>query len=60
VRFPNSIRGRVLVLEHGSIDDALKRLHPLSGEYDDVIAYQWVSTGVKPEHWTPPVVRAKP
>jgi hypothetical protein len=57
--FPNSIRGEALALEHGGIDNALKALHPLDQGHDDVIAYQYATTGTKPKHWSPPAVKSE-
>lgn len=53
---PNAKRGAELVAEHGGVQEALKALHPLSREFDDVQAYRY-ATGDRPPGWVPPVVR---
>jgi hypothetical protein len=53
---PNAKRGAELVARHGGIDKAMMAYEPDSPEFDDIQAFRYVSTGVRPKGWFPPIV----
>ena len=52
---PNAKVGAELVAQHGSLDAALMAYEPDSPEFDHIQAYRYVSTGVRPKGWIPPI-----
>lgn len=52
---PNIRRAEALVAKHGGLDEALKAYPPATTEHDDLRAYQYVTTGKRPQGWIPPI-----
>lgn len=55
---PNAKVGAELVAKHGGVDAALMAYEPDSPEFDHIQAYRYVSTGVRPKGWIPPIAEA--
>jgi hypothetical protein len=55
--FPNAKVGERLVIKHGSVDAARMAYQPDSHEFDCIQAWVYISTGVRPQGWVPPVVQ---
>ena len=52
---PNAKVGAELVAQHGGVDAALMAYEPDSPEFDHIQAYRYVSTGIRPQGWIPPI-----
>ncbi len=57
---PNAKAGAELVAKHGSVDGAMKAYAPDSAEFDHIQAYRYVSSGLRPQGWVPPIVALPP
>jgi hypothetical protein len=57
---PNAKVGAELVARHGSVDEAMKAYAPDSAEFDHIQAYRYVSSGLRPRGWIPPIVALPP
>ena len=53
---PNAKLGAELVARHGGVDQAMMAYEPDSPEFDHIQAFRYVSTGMRPPGWLPPIV----